>query len=265
MRTERNTLLAGIAAIALLAGTGFASAQEPQDHNMTPQAKQPEATHKMEMNKGPATGKMGQSAQEQKTTPRAAEMKSNTTNKAAQIERNKEGATKGAKEGTMARTEKTKLGKTAERTRMSHKSVAMHERGTREHHARMAKERNHMTRRSTAQREPNGMQKFGERQHNGFEGLQGNAAGGNVQLSEEQRTRIRTTVLNGPRVPRVSNVGFPVVAGTVIPRGSVDAVPVPSSLARINPQWRGFLYFVWNDQLVIVSPRDMRIVAVVYV
>jgi hypothetical protein len=33
-------------------------------------------------------------------------------------------------------------------------------------------------------------------------------------------------------------------------------------LVRIDPAWRGFLYFVYNDQLVIVNPRTMRIVDV---
>jgi hypothetical protein len=31
---------------------------------------------------------------------------------------------------------------------------------------------------------------------------------------------------------------------------------------QIDPAWRGFLYFVYEDEVVIVNPRDMRIVAV---
>jgi uncharacterized protein Smg (DUF494 family) len=31
---------------------------------------------------------------------------------------------------------------------------------------------------------------------------------------------------------------------------------------QIDPAWRGFLYFVHEDEVVIVNPRDMRIVAV---
>jgi hypothetical protein len=30
----------------------------------------------------------------------------------------------------------------------------------------------------------------------------------------------------------------------------------------IEPGWRGFLYFIYEDDLVIVDPSDMRIVAV---
>jgi hypothetical protein len=33
-------------------------------------------------------------------------------------------------------------------------------------------------------------------------------------------------------------------------------------LVDIEPTWRGFLYFIYEDELVIVDPRDLRIVAV---
>jgi hypothetical protein len=74
-----------------------------------------------------------------------------------------------------------------------------------------------------------------------------------------------TPVIDAKGAPRVANVDFNVAVGAVIPRGSIHIVPVPPTLVQIDPQWRGFLYCVWNDELIIVNPRDMRIVAVVYV
>ncbi len=62
--------------------------------------------------------------------------------------------------------------------------------------------------------------------------------------------------------PRVGRVDFDVRVGTVIPRGRIHAVPVPETLVRIEPRWRGYLYFVYSDEVVVVNPRDMRIVAV---
>src|SRR5260370_42288204 len=62
MRYHRNTLLAGIAALALVAGTGLASAQE-SSKDQSPQGKQPHATQ--QVNHAPAAGKMGQRAQDQ--------------------------------------------------------------------------------------------------------------------------------------------------------------------------------------------------------
>jgi len=108
------------------------------------------------------------------------------------------------------------------------------------------------------------MQNTAERGHKGLEGLQGNASGNNVQFSEHQRTEIRNTVIDARGAPRVNNVSFNVAVGTVIPRGSVHIVPVPPTLVRIEPAWRGFLYFVYEDEVVVVNPHSMRIVAVVY-
>jgi hypothetical protein len=222
MRNHRNTVLAGVAALALLAGTSLASAQEPQNHNSAPQTKQPQTAQ--EMNKGPAAGKMGQGTQTQKPANRAAE--TNKTNATAPIE--KRAQTQNHKEGAIEERKQSNAPRTAE-------------------------EQTRKGRQTTAQ----------ERDHDGMKGLQGNASGMNVQLSEQQRTQIRETVINAQGAPRVSNVNFDVAVGTMIPRGTIQIVPVPETLVRIEPRWHGFLYFVYENEVVIVNPRDMRIVAVV--
>lgn len=91
----------------------------------------------------------------------------------------------------------------------------------------------------------------------------GSAASGSVNLTTEQRTEIRQTVLT-PSAPRATNVNFAVNVGTVVP-SSVHVVEVPTTLVRIHPQWRGFRYFVVNDEIVIVEPRTLKIVAVLNV
>ena len=88
-------------------------------------------------------------------------------------------------------------------------------------------------------------------------------AGGNVQLSSEQRTQIRQTVLAGSNVPRVNNPNFAVRVGTSVPT-SVHVVEVPIVLVNIHPEWRGFFYFVVGDEIIIVD-RGHRIVAVIAV
>jgi Protein of unknown function (DUF1236) len=99
-------------------------------------------------------------------------------------------------------------------------------------------------------------------QNRGLKGLQGNVSGFNGTLIDEQRTRIRSRVIEAHGAPRVGHVGFDVAVGTAIPRGHIHVVPVPRYLVQIDPAWRGFLYFVHEDEVVIVNPRDMRIVAV---
>jgi hypothetical protein len=96
--------------------------------------------------------------------------------------------------------------------------------------------------------------------------MQGNEQRGggaaNVSLNDQQRTQIRDTVINSRSAPRVNNPKFSVNVGTVVPRGQIRLVRVPPTLVRIRPVWRNFLYFVYNDQIVIVDPRSMRIINV---
>jgi hypothetical protein len=93
------------------------------------------------------------------------------------------------------------------------------------------------------------------------QGQQGQA-GGSVTLTTEQRTKIRQTVLVGG-APRVSSVNFTLSVGTVVPT-SVRVVEVHPVLVEIHPEWRGFMYFVVGDQIIIVD-RNHHIVAIVAV
>jgi hypothetical protein len=96
-------------------------------------------------------------------------------------------------------------------------------------------------------------------------GLQGNASGqtqGQHQLSEEQRTHIRETVIDARGAPRVGHVDFDVRVGTRLPRDRIHLIRVPETLVQIDPEWQDFLYFVYEDEIVVVDPNDMEIVAV---
>ncbi|MDB5601448.1 MAG: hypothetical protein JWN71_3492 [Xanthobacteraceae bacterium] len=82
-----------------------------------------------------------------------------------------------------------------------------------------------------------------------------------VSLSTEQRTKIRTTVLQQSNAPRVSKVDFQISVGTRVPK-TVRAVTLPTTVVEVYPQWRGFLYFIVGDEIVVVEPNTMEIVAV---
>ena len=83
-----------------------------------------------------------------------------------------------------------------------------------------------------------------------------------MSLTTEQRTKIRETVIRGSNAPRVTNINFSVNVGTVVPR-SIRVVTVPEVIVDIHPEWRGFLYFVYEDEVVIVDANTYRIVAVI--
>jgi hypothetical protein len=85
----------------------------------------------------------------------------------------------------------------------------------------------------------------------------------NVSLTTEQKTTIRTKVLTSS-APRVTNVAFDIRVGTVVPR-TVRVAPVPVTLIEIEPTWRGYMYFVYADEIIIVEPRTLEIVAVLAV
>jgi hypothetical protein len=88
----------------------------------------------------------------------------------------------------------------------------------------------------------------------------GAAGSGGVNLTTEQRTTLRQEVLT-TSAPRVDDINFSVSVGTVVPR-TVRVVEVPPAIVRIRPAWRGYRYFVYNDEIVIVEPRSLKIVAV---
>jgi hypothetical protein len=90
-------------------------------------------------------------------------------------------------------------------------------------------------------------------------GSQSLAERSSVTLTEEQRTKLRETILSGRDVPRVDRVNFEIEVGRPVPR-EVRIREVPTTLVEIYPEWRGDEYFVVNDEIVIVD-RSRRIVS----
>jgi hypothetical protein len=69
--------------------------------------------------------------------------------------------------------------------------------------------------------------------------------------------------LAGSNAPRATNVNFALSVGTTVPT-SVRVVAVPPLLIEIYPEWRGYMYFVVGDEIIIVD-RNHRIIAVITV
>jgi hypothetical protein len=102
----------------------------------------------------------------------------------------------------------------------------------------------------------------GER-NDGQRGERTGDAGGRKTLTVEQKTKVRETVLRGGNAPRVTNVNFNISVGTVVPT-TVRVVELPPVLIEYYPDWRGYFYFVYNDEIIIVD-RSHHIVAVLEV
>jgi hypothetical protein len=87
----------------------------------------------------------------------------------------------------------------------------------------------------------------------------GAAGGRHVQVSEQQRTRIKDIIVRDRNVPRVAHADFSVRVGVSVPR-SVHVEALPTEIVEIVPEYRGFDYIVVGDQLLIVDPHTLEIV-----
>ena len=85
-------------------------------------------------------------------------------------------------------------------------------------------------------------------------------------LTTEQKSKIRTSVLQSSSAPKLSrsSINFTLGVGTVVPR-SVHFVSVPPTIVEYYPMYRGYSYFIVDDEIIIVDARTMRIVAVILV
>ncbi len=85
-------------------------------------------------------------------------------------------------------------------------------------------------------------------------------AGAGAKLSTEQRSTIRTSITK-QNIKPVTNVNFSISVGTRVPRG-VAFHPLPVEVISIYPDWRGYEFILVGDQIVVVNPRTLEIVAV---
>jgi hypothetical protein len=84
----------------------------------------------------------------------------------------------------------------------------------------------------------------------------------NINITPDKRTRIHETIIHERNVPRVSSVNFDISIGTQVPRG-VRFAALPQTIVDIEPAWRGFEYFLIGDEIVIVDPRSLEIIAII--
>ena len=87
------------------------------------------------------------------------------------------------------------------------------------------------------------------------------AASTSASLTPEQRTKI-TASLKQSNAPRVTKVNFNISIGTVVPR-DIRRAPLPVTVIEVYPAWRGYEYVMVEDEILIIDPVTLRIVAVI--
>ena len=256
----KNQLLMTVAAVALLAGTGLATAQAPKGGaepaaKMDQGGKADQGANKM-MNQGAKTDQGAKPDQGAKAEEGSAKMDQGA-NAAPAADEGAKGKRKGTAQAPNQAPNKSKSAQTGAPSKNvqgegktlsgENKSLQGDSKGgmAAEESKRPGATVNERSRTDTSTT---------------VEGRKGGSA--NITLSSDQRTKIRSLVIKQSNAPRVAHVDFKVTVGTVVPR-SVHIVPVPSSIVEIEPTWRGFMYFLVGDEVVIVEPDTLRIVAVI--
>jgi hypothetical protein len=238
-----NRFMITAATAALIAGTGFANAQGtggreggPGGGGMQQSAPSSPAaapSTSAPSHEGPAGMKAGQS-----------EQKGGAANRSAQ--QDMKSGTPGEKPTGEKSAQDTKQGDHA-------KGITQNEKGA------AGKD-------MKAEDERNGSMKAEGRENNTTAGAKEERsqtvgqAGGGAKLSTEQRTKI-TTVIRDQHVSPVTNINFSVSVGTRVPR-DVGFHPLPTEIVTIYPEWRGYEFFLVREQIVVVDPRTLEIIAV---
>lgn len=239
----RSKLLIPSAAAILLAGTMLAGAQgQGQEHQgAAPKAAQEKS---MPADKGGAT--QGQAQRDDGKGNRGEPVQREQPNSQPKSER---------------RNSQQKTEKKGDRDKIQTQGQGQREQNSREQGEERSQQRDRTQ--GQGQREQNAQPtQRNERNEGQNRQTETRTGGGSVNFTTEQRTRIRETVLRGSNVPRVSKVDFNVRVGTVVPR-SVHVIGVPETIVEIHPEWRSFMYFVYNDEIIIVEPGSLKIIAVV--
>jgi hypothetical protein len=92
-------------------------------------------------------------------------------------------------------------------------------------------------------------------------GTSGRVGGASVQLSQDQRTKIKDVIVRDRNVARVNGANFSVSVGARVPR-DVHVSVLPPEVVTIVPEYRGFEYVLVGDQLLIIDPNTLEIVAI---
>jgi hypothetical protein len=83
------------------------------------------------------------------------------------------------------------------------------------------------------------------------------------KLQGNEKIKITSTLMERARPVEKTKIKFKINVGTVVPRGSIELYEVPMTVISLVPEYRGYQYFVVDDEIIIVEPSSYQIVEVV--
>ena len=252
----RNRFLISAAALALIAGTGFANAQGTGMNR--------ESGGAAAQQSAPSTGTSATTPGRDATAPtkpspgmKATQSEPKSPAGATKSQRTEENAP-GQKSKSMSSETETKGGKDMKAEGREGRGDNMKAEG-REGRDRDQNAQNHEGRdkdQNAQTRDRNGNMNAETKSQTTT-----GQAGAGAKLSTEQRTKI-TTVIKSQRVEPVTNVNFAISVGTRVPREGVSFRPLPAEVVTVYPEWRGYEFILVREQIVVIDPRTLEIVAV---
>src|ERR1700730_6789092 len=251
---DKNKLLRAVAAVALIAGTSGALAQREPPRSAPPEKMAP---------KTPAAPKAPASEIHQNTVPSGGathngEADTNRKNAEERGDKTKSNRVGEGKPGGRPET----TGQAPQERRDNDRKGVTEEKKVDEKASKGVTEEKKIDGKASEER---GSGRDNERNHattgQGTAPTKGPNANLSVNITPENRTRIHEVFVKERSAPKVDHVTFNISVGTAVPR-SVHIVAVPQTIIEIQPTWRGYEYFMVGDQIVIVDPRSMQIVAV---
>jgi hypothetical protein len=268
-----NRFMISVAALALIAGTGYANAQgmnkesggntmqhsAPADTSAAPSKSESSGPAKSEASEPKGGAKAAQT--EQKQQPGAMKKdRAEDTVKGGSTSQRAEDRAKGTE--TKQRAEDNAKGTdTKQRAEDSTKSGNMKSEG-----------RDNMKAEGRDNTRDNNMKAEGRQDKSGTTAAETKSttdrsqtttgqAGAGAKLTTEQRTKITTVIRNEHAAP-VNNVNFSISVGTRVPREGVSFRPLPAEVVTIYPEWRGYEYILVRNQILVVDPNTYEIVAI---
>ena len=264
---KKNTLMIAAAVAALTAGSTLAFAQGAADSKSNPASSSAPAEKMAPSSGGAGHAQTPGGAAQNHMQGQGGER--STVGQGRMNERNEHAQDRNNK--SRSETTGQAPNQAAPQANPKEKSKSNAEQKRFENNAQQRGERNERNRSTTGQGAPENrggaMQNRENREQGGVEqnrtneGRSGSST--SVNLTSEQRTKIHSVIIADHSAPRVEHVDFDVRVGTVVPRGKVKFAPLPSSIVEIEPVWRGYEYFLVGDEIVIVNPSDLHIVAVI--
>lgn len=255
----RKTLLTSVAAVALIAGStlGFAQGMNKGGDSpaAAPSSGAPSSSAPAEKSAPTTRGQGGAEHQAPSGSMKGGQAEQKTPRANDSVQRDHDMKTKGAesdtKPGGKAASETTR---DKSKTDMKADTKSGTDRNAAETKSGAERDRNAADTKNGANKSTS------ETKSDTKSGATTGQAGAGAKLTSEQRTQI-TTVIHKQNVKPVTNVNFSISVGTRVPR-TVSFHPVPTEIVTIYPDWRGYEFFLVRDEIVIVNPRTLEIVAV---